>query len=106
MYNMSLVHLRIKPGQTCQHMHTANPTKPLMQHSFEEFSEKQRRVELKSVGNFVAKGPVNNYQCMGPVQSVFHGTKKVLVPWLCFRINVDVPCPKALKKVDVPWICF
>ena len=26
-----------------------------MQHSFEEFSEKQRRVELKSVGNFVAK---------------------------------------------------
>ena len=27
----------------------------LMQHSFEEFSEKQRRVELNSVGNFVAK---------------------------------------------------
>ena len=26
-----------------------------MQHSFEEFSEKQRRVELESVGNFVAK---------------------------------------------------
>ena len=26
-----------------------------MQHSFEEFSEKQRRVELKSVGNFKAK---------------------------------------------------
>ena len=26
---MSLVHLRIKPGQTCQHMHTGNPTKPL-----------------------------------------------------------------------------
>ena len=26
-----------------------------MQHSFEEFSEKQRRYELKSVGNFVAK---------------------------------------------------
>ena len=26
-----------------------------MQHSFEEFSEKQRRVELKSVGDFVAK---------------------------------------------------
>ena len=26
-----------------------------MQRSFEEFSEKQRRVELKSVGNFVAK---------------------------------------------------
>ena len=26
-----------------------------MQHSFEEFSEKQRRVKLKSVGNFVAK---------------------------------------------------
>ena len=26
-----------------------------MQHSFEEFSEKRRRVELKSVGNFVAK---------------------------------------------------
>ena len=26
-----------------------------MQHSFEEFSEKHRRVELKSVGNFVAK---------------------------------------------------
>ena len=26
-----------------------------MQHSFEEFSEKQRRVELKSDGNFVAK---------------------------------------------------
>ena len=26
-----------------------------MQHSFEEFPEKQRRVELKSVGNFVAK---------------------------------------------------
>ena len=26
-----------------------------LQHSFEEFSEKQRRVELKSVGNFVAK---------------------------------------------------
>ena len=26
-----------------------------MQHSFEEFSENQRRVELKSVGNFVAK---------------------------------------------------
>ena len=26
-----------------------------MQHSFEEFSEKQRRVVLKSVGNFVAK---------------------------------------------------
>ena len=26
-----------------------------MQHSFEEFSEKQRRVELKSVGNCVAK---------------------------------------------------
>ena len=26
-----------------------------MQHSFVEFSEKQRRVELKSVGNFVAK---------------------------------------------------
>ena len=26
-----------------------------MQHSFEEFSEKQRRVELKSVGNFVAR---------------------------------------------------
>ena len=26
-----------------------------MQHSFEEFSEKQRRVELKSVRNFVAK---------------------------------------------------
>ena len=26
-----------------------------MQHSFEAFSEKQRRVELKSVGNFVAK---------------------------------------------------
>ena len=26
-----------------------------MQHSFEEFSEKQRRVELKSVGNFIAK---------------------------------------------------
>ena len=26
-----------------------------MQHSFEEFSEKLRRVELKSVGNFVAK---------------------------------------------------
>ena len=25
-----------------------------MQHSFEAFSEKQRRVELKSVGNFVA----------------------------------------------------
>ena len=25
-----------------------------MQHSFEEFSEKQRRVELKSIGNFVA----------------------------------------------------
>ena len=30
MYNMSLVHLRIKPGQTCQHMHTGNPTKPLI----------------------------------------------------------------------------
>ena len=27
-----------------------------MQHSFEDFSENQRRVELKSVGNFVAKG--------------------------------------------------
>ena len=26
-----------------------------MQYSFEEFSEKQRRVELKSIGNFVAK---------------------------------------------------
>ena len=26
-----------------------------MQHNFEEFSEKQRRVELKSVRNFVAK---------------------------------------------------
>ena len=26
-----------------------------MQHSFEEFSEKQRIVELTSVGNFVAK---------------------------------------------------
>ena len=26
-----------------------------MQHSFEEFSEKQKRVELKSVGNCVAK---------------------------------------------------
>ena len=26
-----------------------------MQHSFEGFSEKQRRVELKSVGNFVAR---------------------------------------------------
>ena len=26
-----------------------------MQHCFEAFSEKQRRVELKSVGNFVAK---------------------------------------------------
>ena len=26
-----------------------------MKHSFEEFSEKQRRDELKSVGNFVAK---------------------------------------------------
>ena len=26
-----------------------------MQHSFEEFSEKQRRFELKSVGTFVAK---------------------------------------------------
>ena len=26
-----------------------------MQHSFEEFSGKQRRVEMKSVGNFVAK---------------------------------------------------
>ena len=26
-----------------------------MQQSFEEFSEKQRRVELKSVGNFIAK---------------------------------------------------
>ena len=26
-----------------------------MQHSFEEFSEKQRKVELKSVNNFVAK---------------------------------------------------
>ena len=26
-----------------------------MQHSIEEFSENQRRVELKSVGNFVAK---------------------------------------------------
>ena len=26
-----------------------------IQHSFEAFSEKQRRVELKSVGNFVAK---------------------------------------------------
>ena len=26
-----------------------------MQHSFEEFSEKQRRVELKSAGDFVAK---------------------------------------------------
>ena len=26
-----------------------------MQHSFEKFSEKQRRVELKSAGNFVAK---------------------------------------------------
>ena len=26
-----------------------------MQHNFEAFSEKQRRVELKSVGNFVAK---------------------------------------------------
>ena len=26
-----------------------------MQHSFEEFSEKQRRFELKSVGNFEAK---------------------------------------------------
>ena len=26
-----------------------------IQHSLEEFSEKQRRVELKSVGNFVAK---------------------------------------------------
>ena len=26
-----------------------------MQHSFEEYSEKSRRVELKSVGNFIAK---------------------------------------------------
>ena len=26
-----------------------------IQNSFEEFSEKQRRVELKSVGNFVAR---------------------------------------------------
>ena len=26
-----------------------------MQHSFDKFSEKQRRAELKSVGNFVAK---------------------------------------------------
>ena len=26
-----------------------------MQHSFEDFSERQRRVELKSVGNFGAK---------------------------------------------------
>ena len=26
-----------------------------MQHSFEKFSEKQRKVELKPVGNFVAK---------------------------------------------------
>ena len=30
---MSLVHLRIKPGQTCQHMHTGNPTKPLKRKS-------------------------------------------------------------------------
>ena len=29
-----------------------------MQHSFEEFSEKQRRVKLKSVGNFVATAVV------------------------------------------------
>ena len=29
MYNMSLVHLRIKPRQTCQHLHTGNHTKPL-----------------------------------------------------------------------------
>ena len=26
-----------------------------MQHSFKEFSDKRRRVKLKSVGNFVAK---------------------------------------------------
>ena len=29
MYKMSLVDLRIKPRQTCQHLHTANHTKPL-----------------------------------------------------------------------------
>ena len=29
MYKMALVHLHIKPGQTCQHMHTGNHTKPL-----------------------------------------------------------------------------
>ena len=29
MYEKSLVHLRIKPGQTCQHMHTWNHTQPL-----------------------------------------------------------------------------
>ena len=27
---MSLVHLRIKPRQTCQHLHTGNHTKPLI----------------------------------------------------------------------------
>ena len=42
MYKMSLVNLRIKPGQTCQHMHTGNHTKPLSWQSLQVDTSKTR----------------------------------------------------------------
>ena len=39
MYNMSLVHLRIKPRHTCQHLHTGNHTKALNIYERIEYSE-------------------------------------------------------------------
>ena len=41
-----------------------------MQHSFEEFSEKQRRVELKCVGNFVAKAVLVESAKQFPLEEV------------------------------------
>ena len=41
MYNMSLVHLRIKPRQTCQHLHIGNHTKPLNEHAYSSRSRRE-----------------------------------------------------------------
>ena len=53
MYNMSLVHLRIKPRQTCQHLQIGNHTKILSEVSIEH----SQRVRHANRGRLLLQTP-------------------------------------------------
>ena len=70
MYKMSLVHLRIKPRQPCQHLQIGNHTKPLM---------------------YVINGTFNTW--------IEHMRLKLLTLTLCMRLNnVRLVCETCVKS--------